>query len=285
MTARFVRPAFAAALSLTGLAPSFSAHAFFSAEFVLLDSGRTDVVDPVTFLPIDGGVDVYGFQILNKTGFDVASLSLAFTGDFLNGTVTTQATSGLPTFGPFTVADTFFVGNGSQAPTFVPASIVDDGTALAGEGGVLGGVWIPDRATRTVAVFTVPSGANPLTTLDNLNSGFGVVDGQFVDLFNLAPPPPPTPGDANGDCFVDLLDFDILAANYGAGPEAPGGFTIADFNFDGSVDLLDFDLFARNFEVDEPAHAVPLPAAVPEPATAALFALAGVGALARRRRA
>ncbi|MEM7682151.1 MAG: PEP-CTERM sorting domain-containing protein [Planctomycetota bacterium] len=84
-------------------------------------------------------------------------------------------------------------------------------------------------------------------------------------------------GDANGDGDVDLLDFDILAGNFGAGPGAVGGASIGDFNGDGNVDLLDFDILAGNFGFTSPS-------AVPEPASIGLLGL-GAAALLRRRRA
>ncbi|MEM7680496.1 MAG: glycoside hydrolase family 30 beta sandwich domain-containing protein [Planctomycetota bacterium] len=87
-------------------------------------------------------------------------------------------------------------------------------------------------------------------------------------------------GDANGDGVVDLLDFDILAQNFGAGPGAVGGETIGDFNADGAVNLLDFDVLAQNFGATAPA-------VVPEPASFALLLGAGwglCGGLGRRRR-
>ncbi|HEX30648.1 TPA: T9SS type A sorting domain-containing protein, partial [Candidatus Poribacteria bacterium] len=48
-------------------------------------------------------------------------------------------------------------------------------------------------------------------------------------------------GDANGDGFVDLFDFNILASVFGTTDPR------ADFNGDGYVDLLDFSILAENF--------------------------------------
>ncbi len=51
------------------------------------------------------------------------------------------------------------------------------------------------------------------------------------------------PGDANLDGTVDLTDFGILKANFGAGDEWSEG----DFNGDGKVDLSDFGILKANF--------------------------------------
>ena len=51
-------------------------------------------------------------------------------------------------------------------------------------------------------------------------------------------------GDANLDKRVNALDFNALAANYGA---AGGYWYQGDFNFDGTVNSLDFNSLATNF--------------------------------------
>ncbi len=56
---------------------------------------------------------------------------------------------------------------------------------------------------------------------------------------------PPLVGDANGDGHVDLTDFGLLKANFGAGSTRPQG----DFNGDQKVDLTDFGILKQNFGV------------------------------------
>ncbi|MEM7680867.1 MAG: dockerin type I domain-containing protein [Planctomycetota bacterium] len=80
------------------------------------------------------------------------------------------------------------------------------------------------------------------------------------------------PADGNGDGVVDLLDFDILASGFGAGPGVVGGASVGDFNQDGGVDLLDFDVLAQSFGAG-PGVAIPEPASVG--ALAALISLRG----------
>jgi hypothetical protein len=82
-------------------------------------------------------------------------------------------------------------------------------------------------------------------------------------------------GDANLDGFVNLEDFNILAANFGtSGPPWEGG----DFNEDGVVNLEDFNLLAANFgKLIEPAPnplIIGFGVAAPEPAIIPFLALA-----------
>ena len=51
-------------------------------------------------------------------------------------------------------------------------------------------------------------------------------------------------GDADNDGPVNLNDFNILAANFGASPR---DFTQGDFNYDSTINLSDFNLLAARF--------------------------------------
>lgn len=69
---------------------------------------------------------------------------------------------------------------------------------------------------------------------------------------------PPLAGDVNGDGVVDLVDFNLLKANFGAtGPNVVRGD--GDLNGDSSVDLVDFNLLKSSFGAT--SSAVPEPAA------------------------
>ncbi|MCA9100240.1 MAG: PEP-CTERM sorting domain-containing protein [Planctomycetales bacterium] len=85
-------------------------------------------------------------------------------------------------------------------------------------------------------------------------------------------------GDANGDGWVDGLDYLIWAGNYDTiGPPTPG-ISDGNFNGDNAVDGLDYLIWAGNFG----QHASGT--AVPEPGTLALAVMAVAGLFVGRRR-
>ncbi len=104
-------------------------------------------------------------------------------------------------------------------------------------------------------------------------------------------------GDANLDGKVDSADFGILADNYG---DSDAVWDQGDFNYDGKVDSADFASLALNYgqsvgggdmvtvadwaALNAFAAANGVRVAVPEPASAGLLVLAGLGALTARRR-
>jgi hypothetical protein len=85
------------------------------------------------------------------------------------------------------------------------------------------------------------------------------------------------PGDANFDGTVNLLDFNALAANFGATTNT--SWLSGDFNFDNRIDLKDFNLLAANFGTSAAT------APIPEPSTSALqSAVAASAGMWRRRK-
>jgi hypothetical protein len=89
-------------------------------------------------------------------------------------------------------------------------------------------------------------------------------------------------GDANLDGKVNAIDFNALAANYGA---ASAKLWInGDFNYDGAVNSLDFTALGQNFNRSMPAPAPILGTLLPEPASALMAAVLIPLATRQRRR-
>lgn len=107
----------------------------------------------------------------------------------------------------------------------------------------------------------------------NVDDGSGNSNGVVFDNIRVVGPDTALAGDANGDGTVDLLDLDILGANFGT--TSGGTVMTGDFNADGAVDLLDLDILGANFGSS-------VSVSVPEPAAIALVTLA-IGFIPRRR--
>lgn len=82
------------------------------------------------------------------------------------------------------------------------------------------------------------------------------------------------PGDANEDGNVDLQDFSLLKANFGATTGAL--WSEGDFNGDGAVDLQDFSLLKANFGAAAGNN-------IPEPTMMSLLALGSLALIRKKR--
>ena len=120
----------------------------------------------------------------------------------------------------------------------------------------------------------------------------GLSSGQIEVAYTLL-------GDANLDGLVNAADFTILAANFN---QPVTGWDQGDFNYDGLVNAADFTDLAANFnqsvsgaavsagdvaalDAFATANGLSLPtSSVPEPASAVMVVMAGLGLLSRRRR-
>jgi hypothetical protein len=120
----------------------------------------------------------------------------------------------------------------------------------------------------------------------------GLSSGQIEVMYTLL-------GDANLDGLVNGTDFNILAANFN---QSIAGWDQGDFDYDGLVNAADFNDLAANFnqsasgadvsagdvsalDAFAAANGLSVPTfSVPEPASAVLMVMAGLGILRRRRR-
>ena len=113
-------------------------------------------------------------------------------------------------------------------------------------------------------------------------------DGVIDSFVKLTMPRSFRGGDANRDNAVNLQDFNLLAANFGA--QSGATWMQGDFNGDGSVNLQDFNVLAANFGQSgaaggpTPQDWATLGAAVPEPGSIGLILGMGAVALTSRRR-
>ncbi|MBT3200362.1 MAG: PEP-CTERM sorting domain-containing protein [Phycisphaerales bacterium] len=109
-------------------------------------------------------------------------------------------------------------------------------------------------------------------------------DGTYLILQNLSADVvvAPVDGDANGSQTVDEADLTILLAQFGSAYDLS---LTADFNDDGYVDMADFVILRANWGAGTPPPAASeLPSTAPEPATIFLMMAAGLPALLKRRR-
>jgi hypothetical protein len=88
------------------------------------------------------------------------------------------------------------------------------------------------------------------------------------------------------DGSINLLDFNILASNFGG----TGNWLAGEFTGDGAIDLLDFNALAANFGLTSgvggpsPSDWASLASAVPESNPALIVVVSALAALPRRTR-
>jgi len=135
------------------------------------------------------------------------------------------------------------------------------------------------------------SGGSPPRTSDTdnqLNSSFGefAVDtrvSHFADWINsnltALPPPPLIFGDLDGSGFVDILDLNIILAEWNTNGSADPR---ADTDGNGLVDILDLNFVLTNWNNASPPAINEAINAVPEPGTLGLLLIGGITFLRRR---
>ena len=138
--------------------------------------------------------------------------------------------------------------SGSLDPTYLVIGDLGTGEQIPYENIALA----YNHATNT-ATFTFPGYAHGILPDANYTAQ---LSGQVPDLFGNTMGTDFNfdfffmTGDANHDARVNLVDFNILAANFNHSPRT---FVQGDFNYDQTVNLLDFNLLASRFNTALPA--------------------------------
>lgn len=163
----------------------------------------TDVanVDPNTLLSAEP-VDVYHVTICNCTSSPVAAIRARFQGDFVNNPTpygfvqSFRETAELPMFGPYTIADSFFVVGEGNARALLPApgQTIDNGGVLAASYTLWGPPprLVPARSERVIAVLSVAAGTRPINRGVVIELDAAIKSG-FQTLFPFTPGTPCIP--------------------------------------------------------------------------------------------
>jgi hypothetical protein len=162
------------------------------------------------------------------------------------------------------------------------AALIDNGYA--------GGAWTGSGIMSSAAQINPSYGIGYADAAD-LGDPAGLSSGQIEIMYTLL-------GDANLDGKVNGTDFNLMAANFNQA--VTNGWDKGDFNYDGKVNGNDFVLLADNFNQFASQSAVSAAdvealdsfaaangislANVPEPMSAGMMVMAGLGILRRRRR-
>ncbi|HEX4053159.1 MAG TPA: autotransporter-associated beta strand repeat-containing protein [Tepidisphaeraceae bacterium] len=155
--------------------------------------------------------------------------------------------------------------------------------------GYAGGAWTGAGIDSSTAASNPQYALGYADGADGLVAG--IVSGQIEIKYTLY-------GDTNLDGAVNSIDFGNMAANFGKSGKV---WDQGDFDYNGTVNSIDFGLLASNFGKSASGADVALPesdwaaldafaaanglmADVPEPASAAMMVMTGLGILTRRRR-
>jgi hypothetical protein len=140
--------------------------------------------------------------------------------------------------------------------------ISDDGSLLLIDGAIvtLFDHFTPNTWDNTADV-TFQRGGHTLRVDYFENGGEARVSLDWLLLAPCAPPPPPsTPGDANGDGKVDGIDYVIWLNHYNQA--TINGPKDGDFNNDGKVDGIDYVIWLTNYGTSLPSTSTSTKAAV-----------------------
>jgi len=125
-----------------------------------------------------------------------------------------------------------------------------------------------DIGTPTMDIVTLSSDRRTLSVI--LHAGPSLDQARILEMI----PPPPLPGDANGDGIVDDLDLTVLATHW----MQAGDWADGDFTGNGFVSDFDLSILANAW----PSEGVDT-SAVPEPVLLSLLALGGAALVCRKR--